>query len=139
MIVADTNLVAYLLIEGERTGEVRHVWERDPDWRLPALWRSEFLNVLTLAARSGDLDRDRADRAWLRAITIFGRREEHPSGSAVLDEALTSALSAYDAQFVVVARTLGVPFVTADQRILRACPDLAMAPADFAGGKGAPP
>lgn len=138
MIVADTNLVAYLLIEGERTSEVRRVWERDPDWRLPALWRSEFLNLLALAVRSGTLDRDGADHAWLRAVTIFGRREEHPPGSEVLDEALTSGLSAYDAQFVVVARTLGVPLVTSDREVLRARPDFALAPEDFAGGEDGP-
>ncbi|MGZ5446412.1 MAG: hypothetical protein ACXWLY_31220 [Thermoanaerobaculia bacterium] len=52
MIVADTNLVAYLLIEGDKTAAARAVWKKDSRWMLPTLWRSEFLNVLTTAVRS---------------------------------------------------------------------------------------
>ena len=44
MIVVDTNLVSYLLIEGKRTVEARQVRQRDPDCVLPPLWRGEFLN-----------------------------------------------------------------------------------------------
>ena len=54
MIIADTNLVSYLLIEGERTVAVRRVHEKDPDWKLPTLWRSEFLNVFTVVAVTTD-------------------------------------------------------------------------------------
>ena len=52
MIVADTNLVAYLLIEGDQTAAARRVWERDRDWILPPLWRSEYLNVLATLVRT---------------------------------------------------------------------------------------
>lgn len=133
MITADTNLVAYLLIEGEHTEAARGVWKKDPDWRVPSLWRSEFLSVLVVAVRSGVLTREPAEEAWLRALTLFGRREEAPPGAAVIDEALTSGISAYDAHFVVVARRLGVPLVTGDRTILEACPDVATSPRAFAG------
>lgn len=53
MIVADTNLIAYLLIPGPFSKDAERVQRRDPDWRAPWLWRSEFLNVLSLYVRTG--------------------------------------------------------------------------------------
>ncbi|MCK6526684.1 type II toxin-antitoxin system VapC family toxin [Myxococcota bacterium] len=125
MIVADTNLVSYLLIEGEQTEGARAVWSMDPDWRLPPLWRAEFLNVLATSARAGVLDREQALLVWGRATALFGGGEVEPEGEAVLEVALRWGLSAYDAQFVCVAERLGVPLVTADKAILRACRDRA--------------
>ena len=67
MIVADTNLVAYLLIEGEQTAHARAVWREDPAWKVPSLWRSELLNVLATSHRAGALTADEARLAWQRA------------------------------------------------------------------------
>lgn len=121
MIVADTNLVSYLLIEGERTAEVRQVWSADPDWILPSLWRSEFLNVLTTAHRAGVLSRDQAMLAWERAVSLFDGHEADPVGERVLLIAIEKHISAYDAQFVAIAEELGVPLVTADVRLATRC------------------
>jgi predicted nucleic acid-binding protein len=126
MIVADTNLVAYLLIEGEKTASARKVWDRDRHWLLPPLWRSEFLNVLTLAVRGSVLTETQALHTWSLATALFARSEREPAGEAVLETALRVGLSAYDAHFVVLAEELGVSLVTSDKGILRACPDLAV-------------
>lgn len=133
MIVADTNLVAYLLVEGDRTAAARAVWEKDPRWMLPTLWRSEFLNVLTTAVRAHVLTLVQAHETWQVAQTIFANSEIEVSGDDVLEAAAARKLSAYDAQFVVAATDLDVPLVTSDRRIQAACPDLAVAPERFAG------
>ena len=134
MIVADTNLISYLLIDGDRTEAARRAWRRDPDWRAPPLWRSEFLNVLAISVRAGILDPLAAERAWIAATSLMVGREAQPEGQAVLRTALRDGLSAYDAQFVVTAGQLGVALVTGDRRILRARPDLAVAIEDFGDG-----
>lgn len=132
MIVADTNLVAYLLIEGEQTATARAVWEKDPRWMLPTLWRSEFLNVLTTAVKARVLTLLQAHSTWSIAQAIFANSEVEPSGDDVLETAAERNLSAYDAQFVVAAVDLDVPLVTSDRRLLQACPDIAIPPDRFA-------
>ena len=46
MIVVDVNVVAYLLIAGDKPSLAQQAWERDSHWRVPALWRHEMLNIL---------------------------------------------------------------------------------------------
>ena len=43
MIVADANLTVYLYVDGPHASEARDVLQRDPDWMVPPLWRSDFL------------------------------------------------------------------------------------------------
>ena len=134
MIVADTNLVSYLLIDGEHTGDARRVWEKDPEWELPSLWRSEYLSVLTTSVRAGVINREQALAAWHAGIRLFGRAEQEPDGEAVLGAALAYGISAYDAHFVVVAADLRVPLVTGDQALQKACSSIAVLTTDFVRG-----
>jgi len=131
LIVADTNLVAYLLIEGDKTDLAREIWERESPWMLPTLWRSEFLNVLATSTRARVLTRQQAHEIWHRALILFGSHEFEPSGDEVLDIAAERGLSAYDAQFVATALKLDLPLVTSDRRLLAACPDVARSAARF--------
>lgn len=131
MIVADTNLVSYLLIEGEHTDAVRRVWDKDSDWVLPPLWRSEFLNVLATVHRADVISRDQAMLAWERAKPLFGPGEVEPLGEEVLNIAIERGVSAYDAQFVAVAEKLGLDLVTADKRICKRCPHVAISIESF--------
>ena len=71
MTVADTDLVASLLIEREQSDVARAVWSRDSDWMLPPLWRSEFLNVLTISVRAGVLTLADAHETWKLALALF--------------------------------------------------------------------
>ena len=136
MIVADTNLVCYLLIEGERTPVARKVWQQDSQWILPPLWRSEFLSVLATSVRSSILTIDQALRAWHHASGLFNGSEYEPEGEAVLQTAVRTGLSAYDAHFVVVAEELSVPLVTGDREIVAACRYIAKELESFAVGEG---
>jgi predicted nucleic acid-binding protein len=132
VIVADTNLISYLLIEGEQTNSARRVWEIDPHWKMPPLWRSEFLSVLATTARVGIIEETQAISLWRNAVSIFSRCEQEPDGEQVLCFALKYKISAYDAQFIVLAYDLSIPLVTADKKLRHACPDLTVSLEKFA-------
>ncbi|MEN9805867.1 MAG: hypothetical protein RL756_375, partial [Pseudomonadota bacterium] len=55
MIVADSNVVAYLYLPGEHTAAAERLLEREPDWAAPILWRSEFRNILAGYLRRKDI------------------------------------------------------------------------------------
>ena len=55
MIVVDTNVVAYLLLQGPQTAAAEALLEAHPTWAAPPLWRSEWRNVLCGYLRRGSL------------------------------------------------------------------------------------
>lgn len=134
MIVVDTNVVAYLVIDGERTAAARSVRRRDPAWCVPTWWRAEFMNVLARAVRHGVLDRSLAWALWTEATAMMRGFEASPAEEAVLLTAIDGGFTAYDAWFVALADALDVPLVTADRRLVAARPDRAILLEDFAAG-----
>lgn len=66
-------------------------------------------------------------------MNLFSRSEREPSGEAVLAAALEYEISAYDAQFVVVAMELRVALITADPRLALRCPEVAAALGEIVG------
>lgn len=132
MIVADTNLIAYLLISGAFTEMAEKVSERDDDWVAPPIWRHELLNVLATSARAGVLTLDKASRLWANAADMV--REVDVPELAVLNLSVTTNFGTYDCNYVVLARTLAVPLVTADKKMLKRFNDVAVSIADFATG-----
>ncbi|MEM7244504.1 MAG: type II toxin-antitoxin system VapC family toxin [Acidobacteriota bacterium] len=132
MIIADTNLISYLLIEGPFTEVARQAWQRDACWLAPPLWRSELLNVLWLHVRVDGLREDDAFRIWRRAVHELRLVERSPDEELILQVALRDGISAYDAHFVAVAEREGLPLVTADKTLLRRCPAIAQSIESFA-------
>ncbi len=122
MIVVDTNVVVYRLIEGPQTPLARRVRALDPDWRLPALWPHELLNVLAAYVQKGGATLLAAQRLWWQAWLTFERGTLPVDLSMVLQIAVESRVSAHDAQFIALARTFGVPCVTEDRQLLARFP-----------------
>ncbi len=55
MIVVDTNVIAYLFINGDYTSQAKKLLKSDYEWIAPILWKSEFRSVLALYMRQGFL------------------------------------------------------------------------------------
>ena len=128
MIVVDTNVVAYLLLPSPHSGAVDHLRAGDPDWLAPRLWRYEFLNILWMHVRHDGLDARAAEELAAYALGPLGLVEQDPDPVAALSTACGEGLSAYDSQFVALARAVGVPLFTFDRQVLRRCGDVARRP-----------
>ncbi|WP_333841302.1 type II toxin-antitoxin system VapC family toxin [Pelomicrobium sp.] len=126
MIVADTNLVAYLLWDNPMRKAAEQAYRQDPEWIAPALWRSEFRNILCGLMRRRKLGLAAALAYWWEAEALVRVPDTEPDGETVLGLAHATACTAYDCEFVALAQRLGVPLVTEEAHILRAFPETAI-------------
>lgn len=126
MIVADTNVIAYLRLPSPLTPVAEALFTIDPDWVAPPLWRSEFRNVLNGAVKRKALTLQSAAAIAGETETQFEGREFSVNTARVLTLAATSGCSTYDCEFVALARELGVPLVTNDREVLKAFPEVAV-------------
>ena len=126
MVVVDTNVLAYLVVEGDRTDAAEALLRDDPEWAAPRLWRSELANVLALYVRRGELSLDDAARRHQAAADRVAGREYDVPVDRVLAATVAGLCPAYDAEFVTLAEDLGVRLVTADRPLARAFPGVAV-------------
>jgi len=131
VIVVDTNVLVYRFLEGLKTPLARQVSERDDDWHVPSLWRHEFANALAMAVRAGGLEIDAARKVYRESDSLLAARERHVDLDQALQLSTTHAISVYDAEYVSLARSLGIMLITEDKELLRKFPDTAMSMRKF--------
>jgi predicted nucleic acid-binding protein len=133
MIVADTNLIGYLFLASPHSAQAEQVLLKDPEWAAPLLWRSELRSVLALYLRKHLLALETAHQIMEEAARLMRGREYSVNSLQVLSLAASSPCSAYDCEFVALARDLGVKLVTADRQVLDAFPETALPFENFLG------
>ncbi|MCJ7681873.1 MAG: type II toxin-antitoxin system VapC family toxin [Candidatus Aminicenantes bacterium] len=131
MIVADTNLIAYLFIQGDYSDLAVQTFQKDPDWAAPLLWRSEFRSVLLKCLRKKYFSVNTAHRIMTEAEHLLQGKEYTLVSADILNLAFTGGCSAYDAEFVALARDMGIPLVTADSKLLNIFPEITVSPEHF--------
>ncbi|MGD9099346.1 MAG: type II toxin-antitoxin system VapC family toxin [Anaerolineae bacterium] len=126
MIVVDTNIIAYLYLASERSAQVEQAYRKDPHWSAPILWRSEFRNVLALYIRKQILSIEEALQIIEQATLLMRGREYQVASFQGLELVASSTCSAYDCEFVALAKDLNTSLVTVDKQILRQFPTVAI-------------
>jgi predicted nucleic acid-binding protein len=126
MIVVDTNLISYLYVTSGRSSQAEKALRKDAHWAAPLLWRSELRNVMTRYVRKRLLSLEDAQQIMQEATKLMEGREYEVTSFQVLNLAAASNCTAYDCEFVALAKDLGVPLVTADRQILDQFPDVAL-------------
>jgi predicted nucleic acid-binding protein len=89
------------------------------------LWRSEFRSVLSQYLRKDLLTFEEVLIILEQAEDLLGDDEYEVPSAHVMQMVNSSSCSAYDCEFVALAGYLGVPLITADQRLLREFPEIA--------------
>ncbi|MDX2503599.1 MAG: type II toxin-antitoxin system VapC family toxin [Gammaproteobacteria bacterium] len=131
MIVADTNIISYLLLPTSFSDSVDALYKIDSHWVAPNLWKSEFRNVLALYLRKELITFEKAIQLQDSAESIMINNEFNVSSSQVLSLVTKSTCSSYDCEFVSLAQHLNTPLVTQDKKILRDFPSYAVSILDF--------
>lgn len=131
MIVVDTNILVYAIVQLPQTALAQQVAAMDPDWVVPPLWRFEFTSAVTTLVRGSALATTQAEAAINAAEQLTAGREMRVDQTAAFRAAIAFNLSAYDAQYVALAQQLKTRCVTADARMLRNAPGVAVSIADF--------
>ena len=125
MIVVDTNVIAYLYLTGEYSDLSEWLLEHDPDWMAPRLWRSEFRNVIALYLRKELMGLQDSLEILEEAEWLMSDFEFEVPSAQVMQLAGESGCSAYDCEFIALARYFRVPLATNDNALLQAFPDTA--------------
>ena len=123
MVVVDTNVLGYLLLEGEQTPHARALLAQDADWRSESFVMVEMTNVLAVMRVRGMPLRD-ATIVLANAQIVIQPGLEVADHAQVLELAARRKISACDARFVAIARDLGTRLVTEDAKLRRAAPEL---------------
>ncbi|MFN0302171.1 MAG: type II toxin-antitoxin system VapC family toxin [Burkholderiales bacterium] len=123
MVVVDTNVVAYLLIHGDRTTDAQALYASDPDWRSDGFVLIEFSNILATYQRTSGLTAN-------AAASLLSKAEQVLTGLMNLPHARALAIAAefgvavYDARFLGAAQAFQSRLVTEDTKLRAAAPRL---------------
>ena len=124
MLLVDTNVVVYLLIEGDHTKVAQKLHSRDPDRRSEAFLLVEFTNVLASSIATKRMTLSLAGDFLAKAVALFDGKLARIPHASMLAVAARHRVSAYDARFLALADQLGSRVVTEDVKLRAAAPAL---------------
>lgn len=129
--LVDTNVLAYLLIEGDRTPAAQALYARDSDWHSEGFIMVELSNILATYVRTQAMTHKQglALLASAHALMLSLTSLDH---AQALETATEFAISAYDARFIALARQMRVKLVTEDVKLRAAVPAWTISLADAA-------
>ena len=121
MLLIDTNILVYLMMQGDRTPAAQQLYERDADWRSEGFVMVEFSNVLATYVRIKALAAEQAMKLLEDALRLLPVLTDVTHAQA-LETATQFGISAYDARFIALAKLMRVKLVTEDTKLQAAVP-----------------
>jgi predicted nucleic acid-binding protein len=121
VVLVDTNILAYLMIEGDRTAAAQKLFERDSDWCSEAFAMVEFSNILATYIRTKALTQTQGVRLLTEAQALMSTLHNIANMQA-LETAIEYEISVYDARFISLSKHLKQKLVTEDMKLRAAVP-----------------
>ena len=131
MIVIDTNILVYYLLDGYEKMGCYDLLRKIGKWYAPNLLITEFDNSLLLFLKQKIITEQECWSFHRVMRVITEDRFISVETSKILKLAIQSGLSIYDAEFVTVAIEHDLPLITHDKKILRLFRNLAFKPQDY--------
>lgn len=131
MIIVDTNILVYLLFSNYDHSISFKVLEKASNWFVPSLMIKEFSNVIVTHFRQKIITRQEALDIHKTLKHITRRRTLHINDRKILEIALESNLSIYDAEYVALAKQQKAMLVTNDKKVLKNFPKIALTPEQY--------
>jgi len=131
MIVVETELIAGLYLPTEFTEITEELYQKDPYWLAPFLWRSEFLSVVSIYLSNNLISLDKASEAVELAERQMKHREYRAVAYDVLEKAAESGFNTRDCEYISLASFSGFKLVTLGEKIIEKYPDIAIHPKQF--------
>ena len=125
MVLVDTNIIAYLMIRGNRTAAAQQLYERDSDWCSEAFVMVEFSNVIATYVRTRALTQAQGTKLLAESQVHLSTLHSVVNTQA-LESAMQFGISAYDARFISLAKQLKMKLITEDVKLRVAVPALTM-------------
>ena len=119
MIVVDTNIISYFYLNSDYSSLAEQTFKKDPIWSAPLLWRSEFRNVLTFYLKKEIILLSEAIEIFESAEELLKANEYEINSAQVLSLSHSSGCSAYDCEFINLAKDLNISLVTEDKKVLK--------------------
>ncbi len=130
MQIVDTNVLVYLLLEGDHSAAVRRLHSLDADWHTESFMFIEFSNVLTTAVRTSRLSLAQASELLNSIAEVVSDNYHSVPHSDALAIAAQYSVSAYDARFLSLALSVESRLVTEDRKLRTAAPLLTQSVAE---------
>ncbi len=131
MIVVDANILVYRMVVCQKTDEALRILEIDSDWKFPALWEYEFGNILAQMVNRNTMAPKDAAHILEMALDIFASGITKVDAFTALRLSVDHRLTFYDAQYLALAKSLGVPLVTEDKGLRKAGSGIAVNMEEF--------
>ncbi len=124
MIVVDVNIIVNLFIDGDHSNAAADLFEQDDQWYFPDIWLHETTNVISTYVKYGGLSIKKADQILNNAMAYFLNTTYSMPMTDVLKCSIKYNISAYDAEYIVLAKINNTQLVTVDKKLNKAIPQL---------------